>query len=88
MCYIGASDDAAYWLEDENRYKFCNGLSILELVAIGGALTDYNFQTHVASDIALDDKFLQPQNLNTQRNPLYCIPEYRDFTTAEIGFFA
>ena len=68
MCYIGASDDAASWMEDENRYKFCDDLSILELVAIGGILTDYNFQQHVASDIGIYEKLLTPEHLKTQQN--------------------
>ena len=68
MCYIGASDDAASWLEDEDKYKFCDDLSILELVAIGGALTEYDFKKHVASDIPIGDKFLKPENLKTQQN--------------------
>ena len=56
------------WVADEDKYKFCNDLSILELVAIGGALTAYDFQNHVASDIAFGDKFLKPENLKTQQN--------------------
>ena len=50
------------------KYKFCDDLSILELVAIGGALTEYDFKKHVASDIPIGDKFLKPENLKTQQN--------------------
>ena len=67
-CYISASDDAANWLEDQDRYKFCDDLSIMELVMIGGILTDYNFHEHVASDVGVDQKYLNPQLFQTQQN--------------------
>ena len=38
MAYIAASDDAARGLEDEDKYKFCDDLTILELVMMGGFL--------------------------------------------------
>ena len=68
MCYIGASDDAASWLDDEDRYKFCDDLSLLELVAIGGILTEYDFQQHVASDVGINQKFLDPTSYEMQEN--------------------
>ena len=67
-CYIAASDDAASWVDDEDKYKFCDDLSILDLVMIGGILTDYNFYEHVASDVGVDEKFLKPEHYHTQHN--------------------
>ena len=67
MAYIATSDDAARGLEDEDKYKFCDDLTILELVMMGG-LAEYNFATHVASDIGTDQLFLDPSNLKTQSN--------------------
>jgi len=67
-CYISASDDAASWVDDENKYKFCDDLSILDLITLGGVLTDYNFAEHVASDIGVDEKFLKPELSCTQQN--------------------
>ena len=55
-------------LEDEDKYKFCNDLTILELVMMGGLLAEYNFATHVASDIGTDQLFLDTSNLKTQSN--------------------
>ena len=66
--YIAASDDAASWLEDEDRYKYCDDLSILELIMLGDVLTEYDFNTHVASDIGIGQKFIQPSLLKTQQN--------------------
>ena len=37
MAYIAASDDAARGLDDEDKYKFCDDLTILELVMMGGS---------------------------------------------------
>ena len=38
MAYIAASDDAAQGVEDEDKYKFCDDLTILELVTMGSLL--------------------------------------------------
>ena len=35
---------------------------------MGGLLAEYNFATHVASDIGTDQLFLDPSNLKTQSN--------------------
>jgi len=67
MAYISASDDAAGGLEDEEKFKFCDDLTILELIAVGGMLTEYNFEQHVASDIAVDQMYLDPSNLKTKQ---------------------
>ena len=68
MAYIAASDDAASWLEDENKYKYCDDLSILELIVMGDILTQYDTRNHVASDVAVEQMFIQPTNLKTQQN--------------------
>ena len=66
MAYIAASDDAARGLEDEDKWKFCDDLTILELVMMGGVLKEYDFTKHVASDIETGQKFLDPELYNTQ----------------------
>jgi hypothetical protein len=65
-CYIAASDDNADCVEEEDQFKYCDDLSILELVMIGGILTEYDFHQHVASDIGIGEKFLPTQLLETQ----------------------
>ena len=65
-CYISASDDAASWLEDEFKYKYCDDLSIVELIMVGNILTDYDFKQHVASDVGVDQKYLEPKNIKMQ----------------------
>ena len=66
--YISASDDAASWLEDEDRFKYCDDLSILELIMLGDILTEYDYKSHVPSDVGIGQKFIQPQLLKTQQN--------------------
>ena len=68
MAYIAASDDAARGLDDQDKFKFCDDLTILELVMMGGLLTEYDYKEHVASDIATDQKYLDPTLFNTQAN--------------------
>ena len=67
-CYISASDDAASWLEDEYKYKYCDDLSIVELIMVGNILTDYNFSQHVASDVAIGQQYLEPKNIKMQED--------------------
>ena len=67
-CFLVASDDNASFVEQEDRYKFCDDLSILELIMLGNILTEYNFHEHVASDIGLGERFLPAQGLATQEN--------------------
>ena len=38
-CYIVNSDDNADCIDQDDKYKFCDDLSILELIMIGGSLT-------------------------------------------------
>ena len=52
----------------EDRLKFIDDLSVLQLVCLSGVLTDYDFLNHVASDIGIDDQFLSPDTNPTQAN--------------------
>jgi hypothetical protein len=64
--YIRSSDDNADCVNEEDIFKFCDDLSILELILLANALTEYNFLEHVASDVGVDQRFLSSQiNLDT-----------------------
>ena len=63
--YIAASNDNADCVEEDDRYKFCDDLSILELLMLGVMLTEYNFLEHVASDVGVDQHFLPTQGTQT-----------------------
>ena len=66
--YIISSDDNSYHVPDEDRYKYCDDLSMLELVVLGDILMEYDMTQHVASDIQVGERFLNPQQCNTQEN--------------------
>ena len=66
--YIVSSDDNAECVPEDDRYKYSDDLSILELVMLANALTEYNFLEHVASDIGVDQLYLPTQGLETQIN--------------------
>ena len=67
-CYLTASNDCADAVELDDRYRYCDDLTVLELVMLGDILTEYNFLAHVASDIPLDYRYLPPSRLDTQSN--------------------
>ena len=48
-CSIVSSDDNASFVNQKDRLKYCDNLSILELLFIGKLSTEYNFHEHVAS---------------------------------------
>ena len=83
-CYLGQleyssqSNDSAQFVPPEDRYKFVDDLSLLEIInllTIG--LSSYNFKNHVASDIAIGDKYLPAVNSRSQ-NFLDSIQEWTD----------
>ena len=67
-CFITASDDNAAHVSQDNRYKFSDDLNILEFVILGHILTDYEFLSHVASDVGVGEKFVPPHELEIQSN--------------------
>ena len=65
--YKSNSNDNANHIPEDMRFKFVDDLSALEklnLIVLG--LSSYNFRTHVASDIGIDQKFLPPENFKSQ----------------------
>ena len=64
--YLVNSNDNADFLEDDEKFKYVDDLSILDLVCLAGLLCEYNFRSHVASDIGIDSYYLPAQNFNTQ----------------------
>ena len=65
--YLVQSNDNADSVDEEDRYKYIDDLSVLEVIYLTGLLTDYNFYEHVASDIAIGQQFLSSSNYNTQQ---------------------
>ena len=65
--YVSQVSNNTECLNDDRKFKYIDDLSILEvinLISIG--LSSYNFKHHVANDIALEDHYIQPPNLQSQ----------------------
>ena len=64
--YLVQSNNNADGVPEEDRFKYVDDLSILELICLSGLLKDYQFRSHIASDIATDQLFLAPESFQTQ----------------------
>ena len=66
IMYLVQSNENANTVNKEDRFKYIDDLSILDLVCMAGLLTSYNFRSHVASDIGVDQLYLPSENFATQ----------------------
>ena len=65
--YDSQSNDNTDFLSPEDKFKFVDDLSTLELInLILRGLTSYNFKQHVASDVGIDQLFLPSENIQSQ----------------------
>ena len=64
--YLVQSNENANTVNKADRFKYIDDLSILDLVCMAGLLTSYNFRSHVASDIGVDQLYLPSENFATQ----------------------
>ena len=64
--YLAQSNDNANIVQPEDRFKYIDDLSILQLVLLSGLLVEYDFYQHVASDIGIDMKYLPATTYSTQ----------------------
>ena len=60
--YLVNTNDNTDFIDDDDKYKYVDDLSILEFVCLAGLLCEYNFRLHAASDIAIDSYFLPPHS--------------------------
>ena len=66
--YDAQSNNNTDFLKEEDKYKFVDDLSILEIInLITAGLASYNFRNHVASDIGTDQLFLPSGNVESQQ---------------------
>ena len=66
LLYIIGSDDVVEEVEEEDKFKYVDDLSVAEALQNRDNLSEYDFVQHVASDIAIHQKFLAPDTLKTQ----------------------
>ena len=65
--YLSQSNGNTDFLSQDKKFKFIDDLSIIEILnLISIALKSYNFQQHVASDIAIGNRFLEPKDSESQ----------------------
>ena len=67
--YLSQNNSCAQFLDQEDRYKFIDDLSILEIInLINIGLLPYNFKQHVSDEIKVGNLFLPPSNVKSQQN--------------------
>ena len=65
--YDSQSNNNTDFLLPEDKYKFVDDLSMLEIInLISAGLAQYNFKHHVASDIGVNQLFLPSENVCSQ----------------------
>ena len=65
--YLSHSNDNCDFMKEDEKFKYIDDLSMLEfvnLISIG--ISNYNFKAHVASDVAIDNKYLPTENIQSQ----------------------
>ena len=68
IMYLVQTNNNADCVDPEDRLKYIDDLSILQIVCLAGLLTQYNFHEHVASDVGTDQLFIPPSRLPTQEH--------------------
>ena len=66
--YFVQSNDNADSVDQDKRFKFVDDLSILELLKLAGLVSEYNFKQQVASDIGIEELYVDSDNLKTQEH--------------------
>ena len=65
--YLSQSNDNVNFLTPEEKFKFIDDLSILEILnLVMCGISSYNFKNHVASDIGVHGQYLPTENIQSQ----------------------
>ena len=65
--YDSQSNDNTDFLSQEDKFKFVDDLSVLEIInLITVGISSYNFRQHVASDIGIDQHYIPSENIQSQ----------------------
>ena len=66
--YACQSNESADCVSEDNRYKFVDDLTTLEILSLSlQMLTSHNFRQNVASDVEIENQIIQPENIQTQK---------------------
>ena len=65
--YLSQNNDNVDFLENDEKFKFIDDLSILEIInLLRIGIASYNFHNHVPSDVGIDNLYLDPKNIQSQ----------------------
>ena len=64
--YLVQSNDNCDFVDPDMKFKYVDDLTVLELVMMGGLLSEYNFKQNVATDTGIDEQYVSADNLATQ----------------------
>ena len=65
--YLSQNNDNVDFLEYDEKFKFIDDLSILEIInLLSIGIASYNFHNHVPSDVGIDNLYLDPKNIQSQ----------------------
>ena len=75
--YLSQSNDSADMIPVEDRYKFCDDLSFMELInLVNIGIEDYDVKTHVPNNIPVHNQIIRADKLKSQQY----IQEISDWT--------
>ena len=66
LMYLVQTNHNADNVNPDDRYKYIDDLTILQIISLAGLLTEYDFQLHVASDVGIDQQYLPPTSYDVQ----------------------
>ena len=66
--YLSQSNDNVDFLDRSEKFKFIDDLSIVEIInLLSIGLASYNVHSHIPSDIGIENFYLPPENLKSQK---------------------
>ena len=71
-------------VSEEDRFKYIDDLTILQLICLSGLLLEYDYLEHVPSDIGVNEYFLPSDSYKTQEN-LNCIASWSKQNLVELN---
>ena len=67
--YLSQTNDCADFLTNEEKYRFIDDLSIIEIInLISVGISSYNSKVQVPSDIIKENTYIPPENINSQKS--------------------
>ena len=66
--YLSQSNDNADCIQEDERFKFVDDLSFLEIInLLSVGISSYNLRAHVPSNVPVHNQIILPQNLKSQQ---------------------